>query len=214
MNGRKLLGPVWAAALAVAVVVLPGPANRAQAADDGSGPTQPVKRVFLHHSVGENWLSDDQGGLGRALAANNYFVSDTNYGWGPNSIGDRTDIPDWLEWFRGGNSGLYLGAVFAENGRNSQYARPLANPGGPNQVVMFKSCYPNASLAGGPNDPPAAGGGGQWRIKPDSDPRRGDYRALRQRRLSRRARRNCQHLRLWRVRCCHRHQRPHPRRVR
>lgn len=157
VKGRKLLAPVSAAALAMAVVVLPGAAAPAQAADDGSRPTQPVKLIFLHHSVGENWLSDDQGGLGRALAANNFFVSDTNYGWGPNSIGDRTDIPNWLEWFRGGSSGLYLGAMFGETGQNSQYARPLADPGGPNQVVMFKSCFPNSSLAGGPNDAPAAG---------------------------------------------------------
>ena len=37
--------------------------------------------------------------MGRALGENNYFVSDTNYGWGPNSIGDRTDIGHWFTWF-------------------------------------------------------------------------------------------------------------------
>jgi hypothetical protein len=38
--------------------------------------------------------------LGIALRDNNYFVSDTNYGWGPadqdegyGTIGDHTDIP-------------------------------------------------------------------------------------------------------------------------
>ena len=40
-------------------------------------------------------MADDYGGLGLALGNNNYFVSDTNYGWGPNSIGDRTDILNW-----------------------------------------------------------------------------------------------------------------------
>jgi hypothetical protein len=54
-----------------------------------------VKLVFVQHSTGENWLADDYGGLGLALGNNNYFVSDTNYGWGPNSIGDRTDILNW-----------------------------------------------------------------------------------------------------------------------
>ena len=47
---------------------------------DVQPPEQVVKLVFIHHSTGENWLRDDYGGLGKALAENNYFVSDTNYG--------------------------------------------------------------------------------------------------------------------------------------
>ena len=62
-------------------------------------PGAPVKLIFIHHSCGENWLSDGDGGLGSALGKNNYFVSDTNYGWGPSNIGDRTDIVNWTEWF-------------------------------------------------------------------------------------------------------------------
>ena len=46
-------------------------------------PASPVRLIFIHHSTGENWLSDDNGGLGIALRDNNYYVSDTNYGWGP-----------------------------------------------------------------------------------------------------------------------------------
>ena len=49
---------------------------------DPSPPKEPVKLIFIHHSCGENWLGDGHGGLGRALAKNGYFVSDTNYGWG------------------------------------------------------------------------------------------------------------------------------------
>ncbi|MCL5957721.1 MAG: hypothetical protein M1358_00130, partial [Chloroflexi bacterium] len=52
---------------------------------------KPVRLIFIHHSTGENWLADDNGGLGLALRDHNYFVSDTNYGWGPDSIGDTTD---------------------------------------------------------------------------------------------------------------------------
>ena len=48
-------------------------------------PAAPVKLVFIHHSTGENWLADGNGGLGIALRDNNYFVSDTNYGWGPDA---------------------------------------------------------------------------------------------------------------------------------
>ena len=55
-------------------------------------PAEPVKLIFIHHSSGENWLTDGHGGLGLALRDNNYFVSDTNYGWGPDAIGDTTDI--------------------------------------------------------------------------------------------------------------------------
>jgi len=65
-------------------------------------PEKPVKLIFLHHSSGGNWLADPAengsgGDLGRALMENNYFVSATNYGWGPDAIGDRTDIGNWWE---------------------------------------------------------------------------------------------------------------------
>jgi hypothetical protein len=59
-------------------------------------PPEPVRLIFIHHSCGENWLSDWNGGLGIALRDNNYAVSDTNYGWGPDAIGDRTDIPNQI----------------------------------------------------------------------------------------------------------------------
>lgn len=128
-------------------------------ADDPSPPANTVKLIFIHHSCGENWLTDDDGGLGRALEANNYYVSDTNYGWGPDSIGDRTDITDWPEWFTGPSSDRYLAALYAESGQNSWYTRTLSDPGGENQVILFKSCFPNSNLEGNPHDPPARGGG-------------------------------------------------------
>jgi len=126
-------------------------------ADDPSPPDGTVKLIFIHHSCGENWLADEHGGLGRALGENNYFVSDTNYGWGPDGIGDRTDITDWPTWFTGPDSGRYLAALYAESGQNSWYTRTRPNPGGENQVIMFKSCFPNSNLEGAPNDPPARG---------------------------------------------------------
>jgi hypothetical protein len=118
-------------------------------------PTEPVKLIFIHHSCGENWLTDGHGNLGMTLDQNNYFVSDTNYGWGPHSIGDATDIINWPQWFRGPESELYLAALYAENGQLSSYTRSLPDPGGENQVVMFKSCFPNSNLEGNPDDPPA-----------------------------------------------------------
>ena len=133
----------------------------------------PVKLVFIHHSTGGNWLAapnEDQpyGDLGAALMANNYYVSATNYGWGPNGIGDRTDIPNWPEWFTGQNSAAVLAALYGETGQNTgdfgAWPRLAADPGGENTVVLFKSCFPNSDLFGEPDDPPAAQPGDQFTV--------------------------------------------------
>lgn len=152
-NLRQAMG----VALVLLLTGLPGralAAPSARQAGDASPPDRPVKLVFVHHSTGENWLRDDYGGLGRALSENNYFVSDTNYGWGPDSIGDRTDIPDWTEWFAGDRTPVYTRALFDESGQHSDYTRLFSNPGGENQVILFKSCFPNSALEGSPDDPP------------------------------------------------------------
>jgi len=124
-------------------------------ADDPSPPASPVKLIFIHHSCGENWLADDDGGLGLALR-DNYFVSDTNYGWtvGGNDIGSLTDIGHWWEWFRGADSAAYMSALYTEYGQHSWYSRMSTDPGGENEIIMFKSCYPNSHLGGNPSDPP------------------------------------------------------------
>ncbi len=136
--------------LAAALHPQPGLAQ----ADSPIPPAQPVKLIFIHHSTGENWLSDGYGDLGRALAANNYFVSDTNYGWGPDSIGDRTDIPNWPEWFRSQQTPVYMNALYNESGQNASYTRAFGDPGGENAIILFKSCFPNSALEGNPDDPP------------------------------------------------------------
>ena len=80
MRSRLLLltGLVCALLLAAASARPP-----AAAAVNTTAPPSPVKLVFIHHSTGEAWLSDGHGRLGLELRDNNYFVSDTNYGWGP-----------------------------------------------------------------------------------------------------------------------------------
>jgi uncharacterized repeat protein (TIGR01451 family) len=129
---------------------------------DPTSPTVPIRLIFIHHSTGQNWLDDYNGELGLALRDNNYFVSDTNYGWGPadqdrgGAIGDHTDIPDWYSWFTGPHRNTYLAALYAESGQHSSYSRlDIAPPGGENRIVMFKSCFPNSNLGGNPDDPPA-----------------------------------------------------------
>ena len=125
---------------------------------DPSLPDEPVRLIFIHHSTGENWLRDGYGNLGRTLGENNYFVSDTNYGWGPYGIGDSTDIVNWPQWFGPERDDQVLAALFSESDQNSDYARSLPNPGGENEIILFKSCFPNSELHGKPNDPPAASG--------------------------------------------------------
>ncbi|KJU83273.1 conserved hypothetical protein, secreted [Candidatus Magnetobacterium bavaricum] len=122
-------------------------------------PTSPVRLVFVHHSVGQNWLTNSNldtihdGGLGTALRDNNYFVSDTNYGWGPEAIGDRTDMGNWWEWFRGPQSNTFMAALYSLGDQNSEYDRLSVTPAGENEIVMFKSCFTNSVLTGNISDP-------------------------------------------------------------
>ena len=152
MNGK--LKSVFAL---LTMAVLLGGSGYASAAINAGPPASTVKLIFIHHSSGENWLVDDNGGLGTVLGDNNYFVSDTNYGWGPDGIGDRTDIGHWYNWFVGPSSGTYLLALYDESGQNCSYTRLDSDPGGENQIVMFKSCFPNSYLGGNPDDPPTSG---------------------------------------------------------
>lgn len=126
--------------------------SSALASPDVSAPSSTAKLVFIHHSTGEAWLQDDYGNLGATLGASNYFASDTNYGWGPDSIGDTTDIGHWWTWFRGSSASTYTAALDAHTGINSSYTRSLADPGGENTIIMFKSCFPNSAVDGSPAD--------------------------------------------------------------
>lgn len=146
---------------ASAVLASLAPAGRGDAAQpvNGSPPSVPVKLVFIHHSTGENWLSDENGTLGIALRDSNYFVSDTYYGWGPidpdtgDSVGSYTDIGHWYTWFSGPHRDTYLAALFPESRQATSYSRRAQDPGGENRIVLFKSCFPNSQLGGSPSDP-------------------------------------------------------------
>lgn len=130
-------------------------------------PAEPVRLIFIHHSTGGNWLADPAhnelgGDLGWVLAENNYYVSATNYGWGPDSIGDATDIPNWLDWFTGERSAVYLEALYTESGQNfgdfGSWPRLEVAPEGENRIIVFKSCFPNSDLEGNPDDEAASEG--------------------------------------------------------
>lgn len=153
----------WLVAVLLCALAFVGAVGAMPQSQSADPPSTPVKLVFVHHSTGGNWLADsnsDQpyGGLGRALMENNYFVSATNYGWGPDGIGDRTDIPNWLEWFLGPNRDRITRALYTESGQNvgdfGRWARLPNDPGGENSIIMFKSCFPNSNLEGNTDDPP------------------------------------------------------------
>ncbi len=143
-------------------------------------PATPVKLIFLHHSTGGHWLADVgenefAGGLGQELMDNNYFVSGTNYSWSVNGndIGNRTDIGHWQEWFNGENRDEYMDAVYNEFDQNvrgsaewiffGNYSRMNdPDPTQENEIIMFKSCFPNSRLAGSPTDSPTIGDNPLW----------------------------------------------------
>jgi hypothetical protein len=130
--------------------------------DPTAKPTSTTKLIFMHHSNGDNWLGDDWGGLGISLRDNNYFVSDTNYGWGSSAgnVGDTTDIGQWYIWFLGTYASTHTAALYSESGEHHiirTYSRLATDPGGENQIIMLKSCYPNSNLRGNPTDPATTG---------------------------------------------------------
>jgi hypothetical protein len=95
-----------------------------------------VNLVFIHHSVGENWLND---GLCAALNARGYHVADIYYGW--REYGDNTDTIHWPTWF----TDKVMGLVYKEMG-NMTAPNTLAAAPGENTIIMFKSCFPNSDV--------------------------------------------------------------------
>lgn len=129
--------------------------SQAQALNPNPPPAT-TRLVFIHHSVGENLLN---AGLFAQLNANNYYVTDTYYGWGPDDggspIGDHTDIGQWYNWFLGPSHNTFLTDLYDNTFINEPLTNTMPRPAGPNTVVLFKSCYPNSGgISGNPNDPP------------------------------------------------------------
>jgi len=107
-------------------------------------PLSTVKICFIHHSSGGNWLATGNGNLGKVLNQNNYYVTETDYGWSAEEgdlLGDRTDTVNWPEWF----NDRKMSHVY-NNSYHSAYTNNIADPGGENQIVMFKSCFPNSEV--------------------------------------------------------------------
>jgi hypothetical protein len=148
------------AATALAAVAAFGTAAHPQA--NTAPPVSTVRLVFVHHSCGNNWLDTGNGNLGNTLGSNNYYVRDTYYGWDApynTDIGDSTDTTDWYTWFADttiqGNGMArrdnIMGALYTTSNQNATYS-PIADPGGENDIIMFKSCYPNSEVGGSISD--------------------------------------------------------------
>ena len=118
-----------------------------------------LRLLFIHHSVGGAllaapgpadeaarciWRSHPEGGNVRELLrGQGYEVHEASYG---SALGDRTDLFDWLPKFRD-----QMDRVLACDQNDRAYG-----DGDRNDVVIFKSCYPNNRFVGegvAPGDP-------------------------------------------------------------
>jgi hypothetical protein len=108
-------------------------------------PDKELNILFLHHSCGGHWLADrgtakgenciyeahpNGGGLRSLLEQNGYAVHEASYG---SIVGDKTDIEDWPAKFRD-----QMDRILKTDMQDQMYTN-----GSVNNIVMFKSCYPN-----------------------------------------------------------------------
>lgn len=95
--------------------------------------------VFLHHSVGYGILH--HGGLIDSLRSLGITVKSATYG---DDIGNETDICDWLPKFQNDMDRILKFKAHP----NIFYTDDRTN-----DIVMFKSCFPNSDLAGDGSEP-------------------------------------------------------------
>lgn len=145
--------------------------NEGEIPDPPPPPDRIRKLVFIHHSSGGNWLANPSslgGGLGLALDQVGIYVRDINYSIYNNdfdppynsTISDYTDLGHWYTWFAdttldGNDVPKRDNIMDGEHGvcettnktdGHGAYVTSLLDPGGENEIVMFKSCYPSANI--------------------------------------------------------------------
>lgn len=113
-------------------------------------PSKSLRLLFIHHSCGGQLLSEpgadsgenciyvshpNGGGLRRLLEMEGYEVFEASY---KSAVGDKTDVFDWLPKFRD-----TMDRVLACARQDAVHP-----PGTRNDVVVFKSCYPNNLFVG------------------------------------------------------------------
>ncbi len=115
---------------------------------DPNPPAETPKLIFVHASVGDQWLSH---WLGEELGANNYFVSDYSVHNHPNFPGH-----DYCAWPTVFGDPQWLDVMLQHNVAEASYTRPMPDPGGENTILMIKPCFTQYPILGNPDDPPCA----------------------------------------------------------
>lgn len=149
----RLIRTLMLACFLLAGWCLTGPCESQALPLNSDDPAATVRLVFIHHSVGENLLND---GFFALLNTHNYYVTDTYYGWPfTYDIGSYTDIGEWYNWFLSSDSPTYLNDLYNNTYNHEGIVETVSDPGLPNTVVLFKSCFPNSGgISGNPSDPP------------------------------------------------------------
>jgi hypothetical protein len=143
---------------------LPGSLTKVSAMDlsafASDPPGQPLDLLFIHHSVGGQWLADpgpetgensihithpSGGSLRARLLKEGYRVHEASYG---SALGEQTDLFDWLPKFRD-----HMPQIRACATQDT----PLAPPAN-NRIILFKSCYPNNAFQGPGQSPGSPAG--------------------------------------------------------
>lgn len=159
VTGVVLVGAAWLPVGGVDVTSNPvaersGPALDLSQFSDAP-PGAKIDFLFIHHSCGGQLLGPEGtqvgehciygahpngGGLRPLLEGAGYAVHEASYG---SIVGDRTDLFDWLPKFRTEMDRILT--THLQDERLSSTTR--------NQVVAFKSCYPNNDFVGAGSEP-------------------------------------------------------------
>jgi hypothetical protein len=116
-----------------------------------ASPSHPLDLLFIHHSVGAQWLADpgpqggdnthpEGGALRKQLDQQGYVFHEATYG---SALGAQTDLFDWLPKFRD-----HMDPILTCANQDGSLKPPAHN-----RIVLFKSCYPNSAFIG-PGRPP------------------------------------------------------------
>lgn len=143
------------------LVAVPPGAAPAAAEDTTPAGREPVQLLFIHHSCGGQLLADvgevvggepgsgerciyvshpNGGGLRTLLEARGYAVNEASYG---SIVGEDTDIHHWHAKFRDDMERIL----------RTRRQDALLPEGVTNDVVLFKSCYPNNAFTGPGREP-------------------------------------------------------------
>ena len=131
--------------------VTPAPVPNTSPVANTTAPAAVVRMISIHHSTGSDWIATGIGNLGSNLNTNNYYVTEADYGWtaaamaagcGGTDIGNRTDTVNWPCWF----TDETMPSVYTNTAHYDYDANTMSDPGGENEVIMFKSCFPNSEV--------------------------------------------------------------------